>query len=58
MSKKKEMDPVCGMWIEIEGDQFSSVYKGKTFYFCEQGCKEKFDRNPEQYMKGFEGRKP
>lgn len=58
MVKKKEMDRVCGMWVEIESAQFTSVYKGQTYYFCEQSCKEKFDRDPEFFMRAFEGRKP
>lgn len=58
MVQKKDMDRVCGMWIEVEGAQIISVYKEKNYYFCEQGCKEKFDLNPEKYMLGFEGRKP
>jgi len=53
---KKDMDRVCGMWIETEGAQYTSVYKGKTYYFCGLGCKEEFDRDPEQYMKGFASR--
>ena len=27
-----------------------SVYKGKTYYFCCDGCKPKFDKNPEKYI--------
>jgi len=29
----------------------SSVYKGRTFYFCSSGCKATFDRNPVQFAK-------
>lgn len=25
-------------------------YNGKKVYFCCEGCKEQFERNPEQYM--------
>lgn len=28
-----------------------SVYKGKTYYFCCNGCKPKFDKNPDKYVK-------
>ena len=52
MTREKEMDRVCGMWIEIKGAQLTSVYKGETYYFCAKGCKEKFDQDPEYYMKG------
>ena len=28
-----------------------SEYKGKKYYFCAVGCKEKFDKDPEKYIK-------
>ena len=57
MTQSKEMDRVCGMWVEMKDARFTSRYNGTTYYFCSQGCKEQFDQDPEQYMKGFEGRK-
>ena len=43
----KIIDPVCGMTIE-EKDVFgTSSYKGTTYYFCSDKCKEDFDKNPE-----------
>jgi YHS domain-containing protein len=29
----------------------STVYKGKTYYFCCKGCKAKFLKDPEKYLK-------
>lgn len=58
MTTKKEMDRVCGMWVEVEGARITSVYKGGTYYFCSKGCKAKFDANPERFMPSFEGRTP
>ena len=58
MGPDKEMDRVCGMWIDIKDNHLTSAYKEETYYFCSNGCKEKFDHDPEYYMKGFEGRKP
>lgn len=43
-------DLVCGMEVKQEEAAATSVYKGKTYFFCSQGCKEKFDRNPEKYI--------
>ena len=57
MGHDKEMDRVCGMWIETKDNPLTSVYKEGTYYFCSEGCKAKFDREPEYYMKGFERRK-
>ncbi|MCA9420744.1 MAG: YHS domain-containing protein [Nitrospira sp.] len=56
MATQQEMDRVCGMWIDMKDDRFTSDYNGEIYYFCAQACKAKFDRNPELYMKGFEGR--
>lgn len=58
MTAKKEMDRVCGMWVEIQGAQLTSLYKGQMYYFCSQGCKAQFDQDPERFLVGFEGRRP
>jgi len=44
-------DLACGMEIKKEEAAASSVYKGKEYYFCAQSCKEKFDQDPEKYIK-------
>lgn len=44
------IDPVCGMEIEEAEAAASRTYKGKTYYFCSQACREKFDQNPEEYI--------
>jgi Cu+-exporting ATPase len=45
-------DPVCGMTVEDKDAAGTSDFKGKTYYFCALSCKEKFDKNPSQYVKG------
>jgi Cu+-exporting ATPase len=47
----KAIDPVCGMEVEKEGAKHTYEYKGKTYYFCMAGCKDKFAENPEEYLK-------
>ena len=42
-------DPVCGMQVEEQNAAAKSEYNGQTYYFCSAGCKEKFDRDSEQY---------
>lgn len=44
------IDPVCGMEVDIETAQHTSVFHGKTFYFCGEGCKATFDQQPEAYV--------
>ncbi|HID95359.1 MAG TPA: YHS domain-containing protein [Candidatus Latescibacteria bacterium] len=47
----KEEDPVCGMAVKKKEAAATSEHMGKTYYFCSQTCKEKFDENPMNYMK-------
>ncbi len=42
-------DPVCGMKVDDQNAAAQSTHQGNTYYFCSQGCKKKFDENPEQY---------
>lgn len=46
---EKVIDPVCGMKIDKSEAKATSEYKGKTYYFCSEGCKGKFDKGPEKY---------
>lgn len=46
---KVHIDPVCKMEVEEGSAAAKSTYKGKTYYFCCEGCKEEFDRNPGAY---------
>jgi YHS domain-containing protein len=43
-------DPVCGMMIDEKTAAGKSDYEGKTYYFCAQVCKQRFDQNPSAYM--------
>jgi len=42
-------DPVCGMEVDERKAAATSVYHGKTYYFCAKGCKATFDKAPEKY---------
>ena len=44
------IDPVCKMTVEEQKAVATSAYQGTTYYFCSRGCKEAFDKNPEQYL--------
>jgi YHS domain-containing protein len=52
VSDTEVADPVCGMRVQVSGARYSSEYEGKTFAFCCAGCKERFDREPEEYGVG------
>lgn len=44
------IDPICGMTVDEKTAAGKSEYKGKTYYFCNVKCKEKFDSNPDEYV--------
>jgi len=47
----KVVDPVCKMTIDSDKAAATSEYRGQMIYFCAQGCKMKFDRGPEKYLR-------
>ena len=46
-----ETDPVCGMEINEKDAAGTSVYEGKTYYFCAQFCKENFAKFPSRFVR-------
>jgi Cu+-exporting ATPase len=46
-----EKDVVCGMQVDPAKAAGSSQHDGKTYYFCSQTCKTRFDANPGHYLK-------
>ena len=42
-------DPVCGMQVSTDKAAASSEHSGKQYYFCGNGCAQKFTAHPEQY---------
>ncbi len=44
------IDPVCKMEVDENTAQFTSEYRGKTYYFCAPGCKKAFEEKPEKYL--------
>lgn len=42
-------DPVCGMAVKNQLN-YSFSFKDVMYYFCCNGCKDKFSRSPEEYL--------
>lgn len=42
-------DPVCGMTVDPVGKP-SVAYNGHTYHFCCDGCRAKFEAQPEEYL--------
>ncbi len=47
-----EIDPVCGMSVDPNAGKPSAEHGGKTFWFCSNGCKAKFEADPAKYLAG------
>jgi Cu+-exporting ATPase len=45
-----ETDPVCHMQVMPETAAARYDYKGKTYYFCNPRCAERFKANPEAFL--------
>jgi len=43
-------DPVCGMDVTEFSGRTTISHKGETFYFCGEGCLDRFKRNPEKFQ--------
>ena len=46
----EEIDPVCGMTVEVAGARFTTVHDGRTYYFCSAGCQSSFEADPDRYV--------
>lgn len=44
-------DPVCGMQVDEREAKATAEHGGRKVYFCSAECKQKFERNPEQYAR-------
>jgi YHS domain-containing protein len=44
-------DPVCGMMVDEKSAKWKSGYGGKIYYFCSEGCKRTFEKDPKKYAK-------
>jgi Cu+-exporting ATPase len=47
-------DPVCGMKItdltKLAAEGKVAEYRGTTYYFCSDDCKNRFQKHPEHYL--------
>jgi Cu+-exporting ATPase len=46
------VDPVCGMTVDPATAAGSTVYEGRTYYFCNRRCLERFEADPRRYLGG------
>jgi Cu+-exporting ATPase len=43
-------DPVCGMQVNTATAAASLTHAGNHYYFCNLGCRDKFQKNPQRYL--------
>jgi ABC-type lipoprotein export system ATPase subunit/YHS domain-containing protein len=48
---EKNTDPVCGMHLADLADLEFISHKGEELAFCGKGCRERFKRNPEKFLR-------
>jgi xanthine dehydrogenase accessory factor len=45
----EEIDPVCGMTVEVATARYMTTHEGRTYYFCSAGCLERFSAAPAEF---------
>ena len=45
-----QTDPVCGMMVAVATARHRADHGGRTFYFCNSRCREKFIADPQRYL--------
>lgn len=43
-------DPVCGMIVDPEAGKPRVEYEGHVYHFCHDGCRQKFEAEPDAYV--------
>jgi Cu+-exporting ATPase len=46
------IDPVCHMTVEEADAAATYQHDGQNYYFCAQGCRDRFAENPERFLNG------
>ena len=47
---KTARDPVCGMSVNPETSKHRFDYRGTSYHFCSNGCRTKFEADPQKYL--------
>ena len=47
---KNATDPVCGMTVDSSTSKRRFTYKGTDYFFCSDGCKTRFEAEPEKFL--------
>jgi Cu+-exporting ATPase len=50
LASDRAIDPVCGMTVDIHARKPTFEHKGHTYYFCSEGCRGKFSKEPGRFI--------
>ncbi|HEX9625062.1 MAG TPA: XdhC family protein [Streptosporangiaceae bacterium] len=52
-STAEAIDPVCGMTVAAgsDGPIRPAIHEGVTYYFCSAGCRQRFESDPDSYLR-------
>jgi xanthine dehydrogenase accessory factor len=49
-ARHEEIDPVCGMTVDVADARFRTTNEGRTVYFCSAGCLAAFEEDPARFQ--------
>jgi xanthine dehydrogenase accessory factor len=49
-ARHEEIDPVCGMAVEVATARHRAVHEARTYYFCSAGCRQTFEEDPVRFL--------
>jgi xanthine dehydrogenase accessory factor len=49
-AEREEIDPICGMTVVVATAKHVAEHDGKTYYFCNPRCREKFLATPARWI--------
>ncbi|MGB5746261.1 MAG: YHS domain-containing protein [Desulfobacterales bacterium] len=49
-TKNTVVDPVCGMAVVSGIKDIITTIDGDTYYFCAEGCRQSFEKNPKKFL--------
>lgn len=49
--RHEEIDPVCGMTVDVTDARYRTTHDGRTVYLCSAGCLDAFEREPARFLR-------
>lgn len=54
IQRSVSVDPVCKMDVSVGPDTPQATYQGKTYYFCCESCRSRFEKNPQNFLEQYQ----